>query len=77
MRAILSSLNQTGVFEPETVQAMSMALDEVCEALRIDGDAHARETIAIRIIDLARQGERNADRLRDRVLQEANAAQRA
>jgi hypothetical protein len=33
--------------------------------------------MAARIVDLARSGERDAERLRSRVLQEANMAQRA
>jgi len=57
---------------PETVHAMSQAFDEVCSALDLNGDNRAREIVAVRILDLARDGERNADRLRDRVLREAN-----
>jgi hypothetical protein len=49
-----------------------MALDEVCNALKLDGDEKAKETMAIRIIELARRGERNPIKLRDRVLAEAN-----
>jgi hypothetical protein len=40
----------------------------------LDGNAKAREIVATRIIELARRGERNPTRLRDRVLQEANKA---
>lgn len=63
-----------GAFKPEDIQAMSAALEEVCAALKLDGDAKGRETVAVRIIDLAREGERNPDRLRDRVIREASAA---
>lgn len=59
-------------FDPETVAAMATALDQVCAALRINGDATAREVIATRIIELARRGESDAEKLRDRVLSEAN-----
>jgi hypothetical protein len=59
-------------FEPPDIQAMSKALDEVCRALDINGDATAREVIAVRIIELARRGERNAVKLRERLLAEAN-----
>ena len=38
-------------FDPETVAAMVTALDQVCAALRINGDAIAREVIATRIIE--------------------------
>jgi hypothetical protein len=59
-------------FEPADIQVMSQVLSEVCNALKIDGDATAREVVAIRIIELARRGERSATNLRDRVLAEAN-----
>jgi hypothetical protein len=62
-----------GVFEPDDVEAMSHAYEEVCIALHINGDARARETIAVRVIELARRGERRPTVLRDRVLAEANA----
>ena len=49
----------------------SMAVD-LCRALSINDDAAAREAIAIRIVELARRGERNHDKLRDRLLRGAN-----
>jgi hypothetical protein len=36
-----------------------MALDDVCKELKLDGNANAKETIAVRIIELARCGERS------------------
>jgi hypothetical protein len=60
-------------FEPQDIQSMSLALDDVCKALKIDGDGSAREIIAVRIIELASRGERSATRLRDRLLAEANS----
>jgi len=63
------------VFEPDEIQAMSLALDDVCKALKLpDSGNPAREVIAVRIIELARRGERSPTRLRDRVLNEANGA---
>jgi hypothetical protein len=64
------------VFEPKDVAAMSMALDDVCKILNLNNDSSARETVAVRIIDLARAGERSSARLRDRVLREAAMASR-
>jgi hypothetical protein len=64
------------VFDPEEIKAMSMALEDVCNALKLNGNAKAKEMVAIRIIELARQGERSPIRLRDRVLQEANSGTR-
>jgi hypothetical protein len=78
MTAILAFLRKQlargdqAVFDPEVVHAMSVAFDEVCRALGVNDDDKARETIAVRIIELARRGESNADRLRDRVIREAN-----
>jgi hypothetical protein len=54
---------------------MSAALEEACLALQINGDARARETLAIRIIELAKRGEVDPARLRDQVVSEANGLQ--
>jgi hypothetical protein len=54
-------------FDPQANTAMATALEQVCNVLRINGDATAREVIAGRIIELARRGERDARKLRDRV----------
>jgi hypothetical protein len=72
MPSISSFLSSSGSFDQNDIAAMSRALDEVCSALNVHGDATAREVIATRIIELARRGERNPTRLRDRVLAEAN-----
>jgi hypothetical protein len=66
-----------GVFDQKDIAAMSTALDEVCKMLNLRDDSSAKEVIAIRIIDLARAGERSPTRLRDRILHEANLARRA
>ena len=62
-----------GVFEPNDIEAMSVAYEQVCSALHVNSDAEAREIIAARVIELARRGERRPTVLRDRVLAEANA----
>ena len=72
MSTILLFQRDQSAFAPESVQAMSVAFDEVCQALRLNNDFSAKETIAVRIIDLAREGEHDANHLRDRVLREAN-----
>jgi hypothetical protein len=63
-----------GAFDQKDIAAMSAALDDVCKILNLRDDSSAREVIAIRIIDLARAGERSPARLRDRILHEANLA---
>jgi hypothetical protein len=54
-------------------QAMSDALERTCKALKINGHAMDRETIATRIIDLVRSGVIDATALSDRVIAETNA----
>jgi hypothetical protein len=59
-------------FDPEALDAMSRAFSQTCNALQIfAGDAHGREVIATRIVELARRGLLDANALRDRVVMEA------
>ncbi len=67
-------LKDQSAFDPDDIEAMSMALEDACKALNVNGNAKAREIIATRIIELARRGERSSTKLRDRVLAEANGA---
>ena len=72
MATIIPLLRDASVFEPETAQAMATAFDEVCSALKLTESAtNERETVASKIIDLARRGEHNAPQLIERVLREA------
>ena len=57
-------------FGPKDIDAMSAALEAVCELLNIDSST-ARELIALRILDLARRGERSSALLRERLVAEA------
>ena len=66
-------LLKQAVFGPNEISAMSIALEDVCKALGLDGASTAKETIAVRIIELARRGERSPAKLRNRVLAEANS----
>jgi hypothetical protein len=72
MVAIIPFSREQGSFDPKDVTAMSIAFEEVCKALNLPADAATtREVIAIRIIELAKRGERSATLLRDQVLREA------
>jgi hypothetical protein len=72
MASIIPFLGEAA-FTPKDITAMSMALDDVCKALGIaDHGIRERRTVATRIIELSRRGERSPTRLRDRVLAEAN-----
>ena len=73
MGTIRPFLRDDPVFGPEDIVAMSKALDDVCRALGLDGDANAKEVVATRIIELARHGPRQPNLLRDRVLAEAKS----
>ena len=59
-------------FDPDDIHRMSQVLNEVCNALKINGNATAREVIAIRIIELTKRGERDHTLLRNRLRAEAN-----
>jgi hypothetical protein len=52
---IRNHLKDHAAFEPETIDAMSKALEKACTALHIDGEIKDREIVAVRIIDLAAQ----------------------
>jgi hypothetical protein len=58
------------IFEDEHIQTMSEALCVVCGRLALSGHLgdRATEHVARRIIEFARNGERNADRLTARTL---------
>ena len=73
MAAIVPFLKEEPAFDPADIKAMSMAFDDVCKALLLNGDEMAKETVAVRIIELAGRGERSPTKLRDRVLAEAGA----
>lgn len=66
-------LEDNSAFDPDAVKAMSEALERACAALRIDGELRDREVIAMRIIDLARNGVIDAKALSDRVIAETEA----
>jgi hypothetical protein len=75
MGAILQFLRSEAVFEPEATQAMSAAFDSACRALNLSDDAaREREAVAVRIIELARRGERDPQRLSQSVLRDAGGA---
>jgi hypothetical protein len=72
MGRVLHFPNGESVFEPEATQAMAAAFDAACAALKLPDDAaHAREAVAVRIIELARRGEHDPIRLSERVICDA------
>jgi hypothetical protein len=74
MGTIVPLLRGQPVFDPEALDAMSAALDQACQALKLpESAARERETVAVRIVELARRGERDSSRLCERVLYEAGS----
>jgi hypothetical protein len=74
MGVIIPLPRRDNSFNPNDIQAMSKALEDVCTALKISADATGRrEGIAKRIVELARCGERTRARLRDGILEDAPA----
>jgi hypothetical protein len=67
---------ESKVFGPEDIQAMSTALEGVCNILNLADEAKSeRQLLAKKIIILAGQGERRAALLRDRLLREIASGQ--
>jgi hypothetical protein len=64
--------SRTFAFEPERIEAMHKAFDAVCAKLELSTGTGVQvaELVARKIIDLARAGEHDADRLAARVLAE-------
>ena len=58
-------------FDPQDIDAMSAALDAVCKLLNVRDNTTARELIALRIIELARCGQRSSAVLEERLLADA------
>jgi hypothetical protein len=58
-------------FDPEAIQAMYCAYEDVCERLGLSDkkDDRVTEVVARKIIEVAKTGERNPALLRDRALQ--------
>jgi hypothetical protein len=60
---------QDGYFDDKTILAMALAYDRACGLLRSFGNASTVQEIAKRIVEVAAQGERDPDRLRDQALE--------
>jgi hypothetical protein len=63
MPTIVHYLKQPAAFEPETLAVMGVAYDSALRAFPTSAPKNVREVIATRIIDGARAGERDPDKL--------------
>ena len=62
------------VFDPEATHALAAAFDDICKHMNLPQTAReAREIVAARVIDLAREGVLDPHILCARVLHEARA----
>jgi len=70
VRVALYRLLQNCAFEPASIEVMGTAFEQACTVLGLADDNNpTRELVAKRIIELAQQGERDGDRLRERTLE--------
>ena len=63
-------------FDPETISAMSSALEEACQALHIPADSPSRAMVARMIILVVEEGATPMDQLAAAVIKEMGGAQR-
>jgi hypothetical protein len=75
MGASLHPFLRDAVFEPEEIHALTVAFDDICREMDLPVTATvAREVVAMRVIDLAREGLIDPARLKARVLHEVRLA---
>ena len=71
----ISAYLKDGAYGPEAIAAMAAAFDDVCKAVEAAGRSDVtRDTLALKIIDLARGGENDAVVLREMALTELGLA---
>jgi len=64
-------LLQNGSFEPEHIQAMETAFEEMLRALKlVDRSDPLTEAVAMKIIELAQRGEHDPVRLQNQAIRE-------
>ena len=67
----ISAYLKDGAYGPEAIAAMAAAFDDVCKAIEAAGRSDVtRDTLALKIIDLAPNGESDAVVLREMALTE-------
>ena len=74
MRTAMHPFIKDAVFEPEATHALAIAFDDICKEMKLPDTANAaRENVAVRVIDLAREGLLDPTLLRQRVMREVSA----
>jgi hypothetical protein len=78
MATALHPFLHDAVFEPDEIHALALAFEDICREMDLPVTATvAREVVATRIIDLAREGLIDPAGLKGRVLREVRLARRA
>jgi hypothetical protein len=66
------------IFDPAHIEAMRLAFHRACEALQLRGTSEAiTEIVAAKIIEFAKAGEVDPERLFSKVLSEVSERQKA
>lgn len=69
---------RNAAFDPDATHALALAFDDICKEMNLPQTAsEAREIVATRVIDLAREGVLDPHVLCARVLHEARALRRS
>lgn len=67
----LYRLLQNSAFEPDHIEAMAAAFEDACRELGLAERTDVlRDTVALKVIELAQRGERDPERLKQQVLSE-------
>jgi hypothetical protein len=78
MATALHPFLRDAVFEPDEIAALALAFEDICREMDLPVTATvAREVVATRIIDLAREGLVDPAGLKGRLLREVRLARRA
>jgi hypothetical protein len=68
---MILSFIRSKVFQPDEVEIMAAAFEQVCRVLRLSkGNGDARSTAAVLIIEFAARGERNPSKLASAAIRE-------
>lgn len=71
-----TKIPDAALFEPDAAHALTVAFDDICHELNLPESAtREREAIAVRIIELGRQGLLDPKLLSARILHEARSAE--
>jgi hypothetical protein len=66
------------VFDADATHALAVAFDDICKQMKLPDTAdRARENVAMRVLDLAREGVLDPKLLHERIMAEVHAMRKA